>query len=275
MDAIETLFDPSAADGELIPELRTIYGGDLALAPAPDGRPLIFANFVTTLDGVISFNLPGRDTGNVVSGGSEPDHALMGMLRSLADAVVWGAGTYAASRRYVPTPGAIWPPGAARFAAQRAHLGLAPAPLAVIVSRSGNLATDGAVFQRADQPAVVATTAAGAAKLAALRDAPATTVRALPDVTPAAIAADLRASFGARRVLLEGGATLFGQFLAAGLVDELFLTIAPQIAGRDDASPRPGLVAGHAFLPAAAPWLELLALKRAGSVLFTRYRRVP
>jgi riboflavin biosynthesis pyrimidine reductase len=73
-------------------------------------------------------------------------------------------------------------------------------------------------------------------------------------------------------VLCDGGPQLFGQFLAARLVDELFLTIAPQIAGRGVEAPRLGLVEGTAFAVDAARWGRITALRRAADHLFTRYR---
>ena len=60
-------------------------------------------------------------------------------------------------------------------------------------------------------------------------------------------------------------------FVAGGCLDEFFVTIAPQIAGRDGTLPRPGLVTGASFAPDDPRWARLVALKRAGSHLFTRY----
>jgi hypothetical protein len=62
-----------------------------------------------------------------------------------------------------------------------------------------------------------------------------------------------------------------GDFFAEQLLDELFLTLAPQIAGRDDAGERPGLVAGTVFAPERPLWGTLVGAKRAASHLFLRY----
>ena len=72
-------------------------------------------------------------------------------------------------------------------------------------------------------------------------------------------------------VLVEGGPHLLGDFLAEGLLDELFLTLAPQVAGRDGATTRPGLVAGRTFAPEHPLWATLVGVKRGGSHLFLRY----
>ena len=80
-----------------------------------------------------------------------------------------------------------------------------------------------------------------------------TQIRELPAVggmiDPYAILRLLRDEFEVALLLHEGGPTLFGQFLLAGLADELFLTMAPQIAGRTREHPRPALVAGVQFVP--------------------------
>ena len=79
--------------------------------------------------------------------------------------------------------------------------------------------------------------------------------------------ADLRAR-GVRALLSEGGPTLHGALWAAGVVDELFLTIAPLLTGDAD---EPNIVEGGR-LPEAAE-LELLSIDRAGSEVFLRYGR--
>ncbi len=77
---------------------------------------------------------------------------------------------------------------------------------------------------------------------------------------------------GFELVLTEGGPHLFGQLVGAHLVDELFLTLAPQIAGRSAETPRLGLVEGTAFTVDGAPWSQLVDLRRSGNHLFARYR---
>ena len=56
------------------------------------------------------------------------------------------------------------------------------------------------------------------------------------------------------------------------IVDELFLTLAPQVAGRDSDLHRLSLVEGHAFMPVDALWATLLSVKLADSHLLLRYR---
>jgi riboflavin biosynthesis pyrimidine reductase len=91
-------------------------------------------------------------------------------------------------------------------------------------------------------------------------------------VSPHAVLELLARDYGVRLALYEGGPTLLASFLAQRLVDELFLTLAPQIAGRVSDLHRLGLVEGLAFQPATAPWATLLGVKLAGSHLLLRYR---
>jgi riboflavin biosynthesis pyrimidine reductase len=74
-----------------------------------------------------------------------------------------------------------------------------------------------------------------------------------------------------RASLLEGGPRLFGDFFAQRILDEQFMTLAPQLAGRDTPSARPGLVTGRTFAPRDPRWGPLVDLRRAGSHLFLRY----
>jgi len=82
----------------------------------------------------------------------------------------------------------------------------------------------------------------------------------------------LMAERGFRLVVSEAGPTLFGQLLAARTVDELFVTVAPQIVGRSDQVNRLGLVEGVGFPPGVAPWASLRTVMRSEDHLFLRYR---
>ena len=77
---------------------------------------------------------------------------------------------------------------------------------------------------------------------------------------------------GARLIVSEAGPVLFGTLARAGLVDELFLTLAPQLAGRDPGHPRLPLVDGATFWPDSPRWARLASVRSAGDHLFLRYR---
>ena len=271
-----TLYERSTGAGRavLTEPLRLLYGGDLSF-PHPLDRPYVVANFVQTLDGVVSFGIRGRSGGGEVSGFDATDRFLMGLLRSCADAVLVGSGTLHADSGHVRTPGFIYPEARDLYAAFRAQASRRSAePLNVIVTGTGRLDLAEPTFRTPGLETVVATTAQGERRLRsdhgqALRTTQVRIVAETGPVPPAAVVGLLRRDFGVELLLHEGGPRLLGAFLAAGSLDELFLTVAPQIAGRE-ATSRPGLADGAAFLPETAPWFDLESVKRAGSHLFLR-----
>jgi riboflavin biosynthesis pyrimidine reductase len=91
-------------------------------------------------------------------------------------------------------------------------------------------------------------------------------------IAPQAILQLLQSQFGVKTLLHEGGPTLFGQFLAADAVDELFLTLSPQIAGREGDVTRPAIVQGVQFLPDSAPRFQMVSVKEHAAYLYLRYR---
>ena len=77
------------------------------------------------------------------------------------------------------------------------------------------------------------------------------------------------ANFDIKRLAILGGGKLVASVLAAGLVDELWLTVCPLILGGADA---PTPVEGKGFLADLAPKLQLLAVKQVGQEVFLHYR---
>lgn len=274
--SLATLIDRAPAPAwPLPPPLAGWYGGPLGF-PAPAGRPYVIANFVTTLDGVVSYAIPGQAGGGPISGNNVPDRFVMGLLRACADAVVIGAGTLRAMRlNHAVTPGYIFPPATAEYAGLRRALGKPPQPVTVVVTGRGDLDLGAAAFRAPDVPVLIVTTDAGAARLAQAGALPgAVTVHSAgpgPEVPVAAVLAALGAVSPASLVLTEGGPLMLGTFLAGGALDELFLTLAPQLAGRAGDGFRPALVEGLAFMPERAPWGRLLSAKSAGDHLYLRY----
>jgi riboflavin biosynthesis pyrimidine reductase len=254
-----------------------MYGGGLAFPPARDGRPYVIANFVSTLDGVISYDVPGQRGGGPISGENEADHAIMGLLRACADAVIFGAKSLSEDSGHVRTPAFIYSPLAAAWAELRARQGQPALPLNVVVSGSGAMDLNEPNFHHPGLRVLIATTNTGAARLAQRKlpeGVTALAVEEAPDgaVAPGPLLATLWRDYGVRLALHEGGPSLFTSFLRADCLDELFLTLAPQFAGRAGGSRRPALVQGYAFLPGNAPWSDLLSVKRAGEQLFLRYQ---
>jgi riboflavin-specific deaminase-like protein len=225
------------------------------LAPAeraPDDRPFVFLNMVASVDGRAAID--GR-SGPI---GSATDTEMLQRLRTRFDAVMIGAGTMRAERygRIVSDP---------ELRARRERIGLAEDPLAVIVSGRLDLPWDASLFTDGNGRVLIFT--------ASETEPPETAtsvsvVRHEDGVDLAAALRYLRQEHGVRALLSEGGPTLHGQLQALGLADELFLTIAPKLAG----GLGPGILGG--VLPEIGH-LELAWLLEDDSELFARYRRVP
>ena len=230
-------------------------------------RPLLYANFVSSLDGITAIDPAASGQGGLISGGLAADRFLMGLLRAFADVVLIGAGTLRAEPDHLWTPGRVYPPTADAYALLREVLGRPAAlPLAVLTAGGG-------IDPRLPALAggLILTTDAGAARIgrppAGLR---VISLGAGPVVDVGAAVARLRGE-GFGMILTEGGPHLFGQLLAASLVEELFLTVAPVIAGRDRSSTQIGLVEGVSLLPDLAVRGRLKSARRSGDHLFLRY----
>jgi riboflavin-specific deaminase-like protein len=235
--------EPAAA--ATVPEL---LAGVRPRERAPRARPYTYVNMVATVDGRVTID------GRSQALGDEADLATLLELRALADAVLIGVGTLRAEGydRLVRDE---------ERRARRRAAGQAEDPLAVLISRSLHVPWDAGLFAAPEQPVIVYTQSDGPAPEVA---APVEIVR-LPAATPAAAFADLRAR-DVRALLCEGGPTLNRALLAAELVDELFLTLVPQlVAGEGDR----GIVGGPLLDRPAN--LQLLHALRHGDELLLRY----
>jgi riboflavin biosynthesis pyrimidine reductase len=283
MEHIRTLFatEPVEPSRTVLPDgLRARYDGNLSFPPAPEERPYCIANFVSTLDGVVSFNLPGQSEGAQISNSNEEDRFIMGLLRASTDAIVVGSGTLqAAGPHGCWLPEAVYPAAKDLYQKYRTEVLRKPEyPLVVIVTGTGGLDLASAVFHTPGTRVLILTTEQGKRRLLQSGSEALASVEiealsaAEMRISPSMILTCLRQEAGVELLLHEAGPTLFGEFLAGGFMDELFLSVAPQIAGRAAAHPRPGLVANVQFSPATAPWWTLLSAKRAADYLFLRYQ---
>jgi riboflavin-specific deaminase-like protein len=212
-------------------------------------RPLVAVNFAATVD--------GRATIGGVSGpiGSSTDTEMLSRLRTRFDAVMIGAGTMR-TERY------------GRLAAKqetrdrRERLGLPPDPLMVIVSGRLDLPWDAPLFAEGG-PVLIFT----AADVEPPQTAASTeVVRHEGFVNLAEALRHLHQERGVRALLCEGGPGLHGELEGGGVVDDLFLTIAPKLAGGG----APRILEGE--LPSPAE-LELAWLLEEDGELFARYHR--
>jgi riboflavin-specific deaminase-like protein len=216
---------------------------------APAGRPYLVLNMVSSVDGKATLG------GNTRGLSSEADRVLFHHLRTQADAVMVGAGTLRVERygRIVRDPA---------LREKREREGLAPDPLAVIVSARLDLPPDLPLLQDPGSQVVVATAAEHELEGVRARVGYLRTGDDLP-----LLMARLREEHGVGSVLCEGGPTLNAHLLAAGLVDELFLALSARLVGGLESLT---IVAGRALVEPAP--LELMWLVEGGGDLFTRWR---
>jgi riboflavin biosynthesis pyrimidine reductase len=261
----------------LTPELQSLYG-PLGF-PTPAHTPYVIGNFVTTLDGVVALDETGHGGGGEISGFNADDRMLMGILRAIADVVVVGAGTLRADPAHIWTATHIFPALTDAYHALQDALGKSGPPLNVIVTASGDLDMTLPVFQSGEVPVLIVTTPQGAENLE--RSSPPATVsisavQAVESISATSLLEAIRRQQlpTADLILVEGGPHLMGDFFAECRLDELFLTLAPQVAGRSSvqgAAQRPGLVAGKLFAPDSPVWGTLITVHQSESHLFLRY----
>jgi riboflavin-specific deaminase-like protein len=218
-------------------------------ALARPGRPYLGLNMVSSLDGkaAIDWRTQGLST--------ELDRRLFHNLRTQVDAVMVGAGTIRQERYGRLTK-------SDELRRKRIQEGLAADPLAVIVSARLDLPADLPILQEPEQRVVIAT--ASDATLPGL-GAQVEYARVGDDLPR--LMAYLEEAHGVRTVLCEGGPTLNSYLFAAGLVDELFLTLNPKVVGGAAALT---IVAGRELVEPAE--LELVSVAEGEGELFTRWR---
>src|SRR5215213_8175436 len=239
----------------LYPDCRPTSPAELAshlrLADkAPPDRPYLILNMVSALDGkaTIEWRTKGLST--------DLDRELFHRLRTQADAVMVGAGTVRTERygRMAKSED---------LRAARKEERLEADPLAVIVSARLDLPADLPLLNEPEQRVVIAT--GSDASLPGELGAQVVYERTGDDLP--LLAARLRHEHGVRSVVCEGGPTLNSYLLAAGLVDELWLTLNPKLSGGAAALT---IVAGRELVEPID--LEPVSVAEGGGDLFTRWR---
>ncbi len=272
--ALEKLYDSDLNSSIPLPsELKRFYGS-LSFPPY-SGHPYVISNFVSTMDGVVSLDAPGIAVGDIISGSNEHDSIVMGLLRAAADAVIVGAGTLRASLQHIWTPAYIYPPYADAYKEIRDRMGKQSTPLNVIVTARGNIDLNLPLFQSGKVKVLILTTAEGEQRLRMMDIPKSVQVVAGNNgdrlTSREILNAIVRMNPSCKIILIEGGPHLMGDFFADHCLDELFLTLSPQVAGRDRTIERQGLVAEKIFAPENPLWGRLLSVKRGESHLFLRY----
>ncbi|MFN2465600.1 MAG: dihydrofolate reductase family protein [Candidatus Dormibacteria bacterium] len=241
--------------------LREIYGSDLALKPTA-----LYANFVQSIDGVVA--LPGvESSGSALSAKNAADRFVMALLRASASAVLIGAGTLRDSPGHHWTAEHIFPQLAEEFIEARATLGLAPRPRLVVVSAGGAVDVNHPAIRAG---ATFLTTRAGAERLKPAMPGSCDVRTWDQERVPMAEALGWLRELGHARILSEAGPKIMGQLVAERLLDDLFVTVSPVLAGRDGGG-RPGLVEGVEVLPQRRLEARLAGARQSGDYLLMRY----
>lgn len=219
-------------------------------------RPRVVLAWRMGADGRIA---PGAGRG--VSPGSPADRARLRTLRQAACAIVVGARTIALDDYPLVVP---LPPD---VAAARAARGAPPAPLVVVASGRGRVPPAAQVLARQPRAIVAVTEAAPAEHRARLLAVADVWVAGVATIDWPLVLARLANERGVREVLGEGGALLNASLLAAGVVDELYVTVSPALDGGDGPGP-----IGTGFTPGSARALTLVESQVEDGELFVRYR---
>jgi riboflavin-specific deaminase-like protein len=228
------------------------------MSPLP--RPFVTANFALTWDGRISTR---RGTPSDFS--SLRDKRRLVEIRSRCDAVLASAKTIAADNMTMGLPN----PDLRKARVKR---GQRAYPLRVLLTNSGHIDPSLRIFEKDFSPIAIFSTTRMPERtrqcLAPKADLWLYESRAVP---LADMLTTLRAEYGVKRLVCEGGAIVLRSFLTAGLVDEIHVTLAPRIFGGKLAPTLTG-IAGY-FLPASIP-LQLRQMEVIENECFLRYRVV-
>lgn len=286
--SFEVLFDHSEPNPALPPELVE-FVGNLGFPQAPAEHPWVFANFVQSIDGLVSFG--GTRPGGEWIARSRHDRWRMDLLRAHADALVVGARSLILEAQYGSIAGGpvfrIVDADLLRLREERLGRGKLKN---IVVTGSGKLRlADYRLFHSEHVEALVATTPEGRRNL----EDPGKT-RVLVSgrgsrVDWKELLHKLRREHGVEHLLCEGGPTLYGDMARAGCVDEKFLTIAPQEIGagfpvaqeqaESEANAgrtvRPTSFAGPGFSIETARWYRWISCRKAADHEFNRYRVLP
>ncbi|RPI87574.1 MAG: hypothetical protein EHM41_04455 [Chloroflexi bacterium] len=270
---LSNLYDATQGIELALPdELSRIYGS--LRFPIQAGKPYVISNFVQSIDGVVTLDIPGHESGGDISGFNTHDRIVIGLLRAAADVVLISAGSLRVNPQNTWTAGAIYPEFIQSYNELRTQLKKPPKPPHVVVTASGKLDLSLPLFNSPDIPVLVLTTRVGEKYLApqnSLQKIKIVGLKSEGSLRSTEIMEAVKNEFDPSLVLTEAGPHLTSFFIDDNCLDELFLTVAPQVAGRDGLLNRWSFTHGKIFAPDNPRWGELISIKQAGSHLFLRY----
>jgi riboflavin biosynthesis pyrimidine reductase len=227
----------------------TVYGE----MPATGDRPWVRLNMIASVDGATA--VEGLSGGL----GGPADHRVFAVLRSLADVILVAAGTMRAEG-YGPVR---LPPPVVEARVARAQAGV---PAIAVVTRTCRLDWQSPFFAEATARPVVITSAAADPADRQRAEEVADVVLAGADTVDLRLAMRLLTERGARSILAEGGPTLNGALAAAGLLDEVCVSVSPVLVGADAKR-----ILAMADLPAPTR-VSIQSVCEEDGYLFLRYR---
>lgn len=222
----------------------------------PVERPYVTVSCAMSIDGYLDSVGPERLTMS-----NAADFDRVDEVRARSDAILVGATTV---RRDDPR---LLVRDATRRR-DRVAAGLAGSPVKVTVTASGHLSPYAAFFTTGDGPRLVYCPASVERRLRTALGDSATVVGMGDDCVDMARLLDDLGERGVRRLMVEGGGHVLTQFLAADLVDELHLVVAPFFVGEADA---PRFVRPGRFPWTASRRATLASTEQIEDVVLLRY----
>lgn len=270
---LSNLYDASQGIELALPgELSRIYGS--LRFPIQAGKPYVLSNYVQSLDGVVTLDVPGHESGGDISGYNAHDRIVMGLLRAAADVVLISAGSLRVNPKSTWTAGAIYPDLRSSYITLRNQLNKPSEPPHVVVTASGKLDLSLPLFNTPEISVLVVTTRAGEKVLSPQNSSRKIKIIGLKSegyLRSTEIIEAVKNEYDPSLVLTEAGPHLTSYFIEDNCLDELFLTVAPQVAGRDGLLDRWAFTHGKVFAPDNPRWGDLISIKQGGSHLFLRY----
>ena len=285
MDNLETLLDRGGGKNQLTQELTKLYGGPLAFEQRSEARPFVIINFVTTIEGLTSYGIPGKSGGGWISGFNKQDVFIMGLLRSFADGVAVGANTLRSEPEHLWTSEFIDKDHETEFVKLRESLGRSRKnPLQIFITSSGNLLGNMEhlpnAFSAPDVETLVVTTEEGKNivkkefnKFSVFPGVlVANSVEKPKEVNIPMMMNRLTKDYGIEFLLVEGGSGFNGSVTHEEQYDEYFQAISPKIIGTHKNNPRHISVSGFERRPENSLPHNLISVKNHKNYLFLRWR---
>jgi riboflavin biosynthesis pyrimidine reductase len=278
MNDFQVLFD-HGEHSELLDPAMALYG-NLGFPATTAGRPWVYANFVQTLDGIVS--LLGNESGGADISESPEDRWLMDLLRAHADAVMLGMGTLREEQRMgrPHTRGPVFRIVDVGMRQLRAKLQRGRERNVLVTARADFQMSDFAVFDGKYVDVTLVTTAEGARKLEPQREShPWVDILVVNEVQGGGVdlrkaVAALHERYGLKYLLCEGGPALYSGMLLADLIDEKFVTVSPMEVGRlSPYGPRPTVLPNVGFSKENVERWNWLSCRKVGDYQFHRFRR--